>query len=117
MWTFFKKGLGATNFFEVGAFIRTRPELKVPNVQFEFIPMLGEFQHGSVKLENGFQYFFSLMRPTSTGRVWLGSKDPLAAPNVLLQLPVDQRRPGRRDCCRASDPQRRFAGGLGSLPW
>ncbi|WP_409488263.1 choline dehydrogenase [Pseudomonas promysalinigenes] len=86
MWTFFKKGLGATNFFEVGAFIRTRPELKVPNVQFEFIPMLGEFQHGSVKLENGFQYFFSLMRPTSTGRVWLGSKDPLAAPKFCFNF-------------------------------
>ncbi|POF42429.1 choline dehydrogenase [Pseudomonas laurylsulfativorans] len=80
MWTLFKKGLGATNFFEVGAFIRTNDDIKVPNVQFEFIPMLGEFQHGSVKLENGFQYFFSLMRPTSTGRVWLGSADPLAAP-------------------------------------
>ncbi|NKN71977.1 choline dehydrogenase, partial [Acinetobacter baumannii] len=29
-WQFFKKGLGATNFFEVGAFIRTRDDIKVP---------------------------------------------------------------------------------------
>lgn len=86
MWTLFKKGLGATNFFEVGAFIRTHDGIKVPNVQFEFIPMLGEFQHGSVKLENGFQYFFSLMRPTSTGRVWLGSADPLAAPRFVFNF-------------------------------
>ncbi|MGE8439087.1 MAG: choline dehydrogenase [Pseudomonas palmensis] len=86
MWTLFKKGLGATNFFEVGAFIRTHNGVKVPNVQFEFIPMLGEFQHGSVKLENGFQYFFSLMRPTSTGRVWLGSADPLAAPKFVFNF-------------------------------
>ncbi|ROQ52969.1 choline dehydrogenase [Pseudomonas putida] len=86
MWTLFKKGLGATNFFEVGAFIRTHDGVKVPNVQFEFIPMLGEFQHGSVKLENGFQYFFSLMRPTSTGRVWLGSADPLAAPKFVFNF-------------------------------
>ncbi|MCS5517104.1 GMC oxidoreductase [Pseudomonas qingdaonensis] len=48
--------------------------------------MLGEFQHGSVKLENGFQYFFSLMRPTSTGRVWLGSADPLAAPKFVFNF-------------------------------
>lgn len=80
LWQLFKKGMGATNFFEVGAFIRTDESIKVPNVQFEFIPMLGEFQHGSVKLENGFQYFFSLMRPTSTGSVWLGSANPLEAP-------------------------------------
>ncbi|MCW2293221.1 choline dehydrogenase [Pseudomonas sp. BIGb0408] len=93
MWRFFKKGLGATNFFEVGAFIRTRDDIQVPNVQFEFIPMLGEFQHGSVKLENGFQYFFSLMRPTSTGRVWLGSADPRDAPRFVfnfLSTPEDQ---------------------------
>ncbi|WP_044870144.1 choline dehydrogenase [Pseudomonas sp. LFM046] len=86
LWTLFKKGLGATNFFEVGAFIRTHDDVKVPNVQFEFIPMLGEFQHGSVQLENGFQYFFSLMRPTSTGRVWLGSADPLAAPKFSFNF-------------------------------
>ena len=86
MWTLFKKGLGATNFFEVGAFIRTRDDIKIPNVQFEFIPMLGEFQHGSVKLENGFQYFFSLMRPTSVGRVWLGSADPLKDPKFVFNF-------------------------------
>lgn len=83
-WLLTKQGLGATNFFEVGAFIRTDDAIKVPNVQFEFIPMLGEFQHGNVKLENGFQYFFSLMRPTSEGRVWLDSADPMAAPKFVF---------------------------------
>jgi choline dehydrogenase len=83
-WSLFKSGLGATNFFEVGAFIRTREELQVPNVQFEFVPMLGEFQHGNVKLENGFQYFFSLMRPTSVGQVELASADPLASPRFVF---------------------------------
>jgi choline dehydrogenase len=86
LWQLFKKGMGATNFFEVGAFIRTDESIKVPNVQFEFIPMLGEFQHGSVKLENGFQYFFSLMRPTSTGSVWLGSANPLEAPKFSFNF-------------------------------
>lgn len=86
LWTFFKKGLGATNFFEVGAFIRTQDDIKVPNVQFEFIPMLGEFQHGNVKLQNGFQYFFSLMRPTSTGRVWIQSADPLVQPKFVFNF-------------------------------
>jgi choline dehydrogenase len=79
-WLLFKRGLGATNFFEVGAFIRTRDDVAVPDVQFEFVPMLGEFQHGGVKLDSGFQYFFSLMRPTSAGRVRLRSGNPLDAP-------------------------------------
>ncbi|TIO37718.1 MAG: choline dehydrogenase, partial [Mesorhizobium sp.] len=76
-WLLFKKGLGATNFFEVGTFMRTREEESIPNVQFEFVPMLGEFQHGNVKLENGFQYFLSLMRPKSEGRVWVESANPM----------------------------------------
>ena len=83
-WLLFKKGYGATNFFEVGTFMRTRETEKVPNVQFEFVPMLGEVQHGNVAIENGFQYYFSLMRPASEGRVWAGSADPMAAPKFLF---------------------------------
>lgn len=88
-WILAKKGLGATNFFEVGAFIRTAPQFDIPNVQFEFVPMLGEMQHGSVKLENGFQYFFSLMRPRSEGRVWLRDADPLSAPRFIFNYFAD----------------------------
>jgi choline dehydrogenase len=83
-WLLFKKGLGATNFFEVGTFMRVQDSSIVPDVQFEFVPMLGEFQHGNVKLENGFQYFFSLMRPRSEGRVWIGSADPMANPKFVF---------------------------------
>lgn len=83
-WLLFKKGLGATNFFEVGSFIRTRESEIIPNIQFEFVPMLGELQHGSVQLENGFQYFLSLMRPKSEGCVTLSSADPMAAPRFVF---------------------------------
>lgn len=93
-WVLFRRGLGATNFFEVGAFLRTEASLSVPNIQFEFVPLLGEFQHGGVRLQNGFQYFFSLMRPTSSGQVFLRSADPLAAPGFVfnyLGTEVDRR--------------------------
>jgi choline dehydrogenase len=83
-WLLFKSGLGATNFFEVGAFLRSQPHEKIPSIQIEFVPMLGEIQHGNVKLGNGFQYFLSLMRPTSTGRVFLDSADPMASPRFLF---------------------------------
>jgi choline dehydrogenase len=93
-WLLTKKGLGATNFFEVGAFIRTRDSEEIPNIQFEFLPMLGELQHGAVKLSHGFQYYISLMRPRSSGRVWIDSADPSAAPRFVfnyLQDPDDCR--------------------------
>jgi choline dehydrogenase len=83
-WLLFKSGLGASNFFEVGAFIRTRSSERIPTMQIEFVPMLGEIQHGGVKIEAGFQYYFSLMRPGSVGRVWLGSADPMAAPRFVF---------------------------------
>ncbi len=85
-WLLFKKGLGATNFFEVGAFMRVREDEIIPDVQFEFVPMLGEIQHGNVKLENGFQYFFSLMRPKSEGRVWIDSNDPMRDPKFVFNF-------------------------------
>lgn len=89
-WLLFKKGLGATNFFEVGTFLRTRPSERIPNVQYEFVPMLGEFQHGKVKLENGFQYFISLMRPKSTGEVWIDSADPNSHPRFRFNYLEDR---------------------------
>jgi choline dehydrogenase len=85
-WLVTKKGLGATNFFEVGAFLRTDDTIRVPNVQIEFVPLLGELQHGSVALENGFQYFLSLMRPESEGRVWIDTPDPMAPPKFVFNF-------------------------------
>lgn len=98
-WLFFKKGLCATNFFEVGAFIRTRDDIAVPDVQFEFIPFLGDFQHGKIQIEDGFQYFFSLLRPTSVGKVWIDSVDPKAPPKFRFNyLSTDE---DRRDAIAA----------------
>jgi len=90
-WLLFKRGLGTGNFFEVGAFIRTREEVKVPDVQFEFVPLLGEFQTSELRLGKGFQYFFSLMRPTSSGRVWVDSADPRLLPKFSLNYLTTER--------------------------
>lgn len=93
-WKLFKSGLGVSNYFEAGAFIPTDDSVKVPNLQYEFIPFVGEIEHGSVALASGFEYIFALMRPTSRGRVWIASKDPRAAPKFLfnyLSTPEDMR--------------------------
>ena len=90
-WIFTKSGLGATNYFEVGGFLRTDDSENIPNIQLEFVPMLGELQHGSVKLEEGFQYFLSLMRPESEGRVWLRDGNPESAPRFVFNYMKEQR--------------------------
>lgn len=90
-WSLFKTGLGASNFFEVGGFIRTDPQEIIPDIQYEFTPMLGEVQHGSVAIGQGFQYFLNLLRPTSEGRVWIEDADPLKPPRFVFNyLQSDQ---------------------------
>src|SRR5690606_18699264 len=37
-WLFFKTGLGASNQFESAAFIRSRPGVEYPDIQFHFLP-------------------------------------------------------------------------------
>ncbi len=100
-WALFGTGIGNTNYFETGAFLRTSDAGKVPDFQYEFIPLLGDFQDGSVSLGEGFQYLFALMRPTSRGRVWIDSADPKAAPKFVFNyLSTEQDRRAAVACVR-----------------
>lgn len=74
-WLLFKKGFGATHFFEVGAFFKSSDDVDYYNMQHEFLPFLADFQSGKVHISDGFQYFVSQMRPFSRGRVSLKSAD------------------------------------------
>ena len=64
-WLFFKRGLGTSSFFEVGAFFGSDTGEDYITLQHEVLPFLAEFQDGKVVLGDGFQYFVSLMRPAS----------------------------------------------------
>jgi len=93
-WILFGTGLGASCFFETGGFLRSDAGQPFPNVQYEFLPMLGSFGRGKVMVAPGFQYSTSLMRPVSKGRVELKSADPRKHPSIQynsLSEPGDQR--------------------------
>ncbi|CAN7495826.1 GMC family oxidoreductase N-terminal domain-containing protein [Variovorax sp. LjRoot130] len=83
-WALFRKGLGATNFFEAGAFLRTRQGLAFPNMQFEFLPLVRHVENGKLKARPGFNFWMDLSRPASRGRVRLQSADPGAAPSIVF---------------------------------
>lgn len=85
-WMTSRSGLGASNYFEVGAFLRGNDEVAYPNLQHEFFPMIGEFYRGEAIVEQGFQYFLSVMRPRSRGDVTLASADPTVAPRIRLNF-------------------------------
>jgi choline dehydrogenase len=90
-WLLFKRGLGASNFFEVGAFFDSGSGAPFINMQHEFLGFLADFQDGKVVLGDGFQYFVSQMRPYSRGRIRLKSADPKAHPAIHFNYLDDQR--------------------------
>ena len=83
-WLLFKEGVGATNLFETGGFIRIRPGVEFPNLQYHFMAIAADYNGTHTYKEHGYQAFMSLMRPTSRGHVRLRSKDPRAKPSILF---------------------------------
>lgn len=83
-WLFAGKGIGASNQFEAGGFIRTRPEFAWPNIQFHFLPVAINYNGSNAVNEHGFQAHVGSMRSPSRGRVQLKSKDPRQHPSILF---------------------------------
>jgi len=90
-WLLCKKGLGVTNFFEVGAFFKSSETVDYFNAQHEFLPFLADFQSGKVTIADGFQYFVSQMRPHSRGSVTLKSANPAQKPAIRFNYLTDRR--------------------------
>jgi len=81
-WTFFGTGLGATNHFEAGGFIRSRAGVEHPDLQYHFLPMAISYDGSSGVAGHGYQAHVGPMRPTSVGQVKLRSADPAQAPTI-----------------------------------
>ncbi|MBT8767776.1 choline dehydrogenase [Metapseudomonas boanensis] len=83
-WLFLGSGKGASNHFEAGGFIRTRPEFKWPNIQYHFLPVAINYNGSNAVKEHGFQAHMGSMRSPSRGRIHLKSKDPRKHPSILF---------------------------------
>ena len=83
-WLLFKSGLGATNHFEACAFIRSRPGVRYPDIQYHFLPLAVRYDGTAAAAGHGFQIHVGPMRSKSRGRVRLASPDPDAAPSILF---------------------------------
>lgn len=88
------RGPGASIPLQAGGFLKTRPDLEIPDVHITVVPglslattRLGQMQHGF--LTNVYQ-----LRPESRGTVTLAAPDPRAKPVIqpnYLASPVDVR--------------------------
>ena len=81
-WLLFQRGLGATNHFEAGAFIRSHADAAHPDLQYHFLPLAISYDGRSQHDQHGFQAHVGPLRPTSAGAVRLRSADPSASPAI-----------------------------------
>ncbi len=83
-WLLFQTGLGATNHFESGGFIRSEAGVRQPDLQYHFLPMAVRYDGQAPVNGHGFQAHVGPMRPTSRGHVRLRSASAQDAPEILF---------------------------------
>ena len=71
-----------SNIAECGGFLKTRPDLDVPDIQLHFCMAMVNDHGRKPRWGTGFSCHVCLLRPESRGSVWLQSADPLAAPAI-----------------------------------
>jgi choline dehydrogenase len=83
-WLLTHDGLGASNHFETGGFIRSRAGIRYPDIQFHFLPLAVSYDGSSLAHEHGFQAHVGPMRSQSQGSVRLRSAAPTDKPMILF---------------------------------
>ena len=83
-WLLRHDGLGSSNHFETGGFIRSRAGVRYPDIQFHFLPLAVSYDGSSLAREHGFQAHVGPMRSRSTGSVRLRSPEPLDKPRIFF---------------------------------
>jgi choline dehydrogenase len=98
-WFLRHDGIAASNHFEAGGFIRSRPGVDFPDLQLTFMPLA--IQPGSVRDVgcHSYQVHIDLMRPRSRGQVRIRSCDPALPPSIVFNYLQD---PQDREDLRAS---------------
>lgn len=92
-WLFRRKGIGATNHFEAGGFIRSNDQEAYPNLQYHFLPLAIRYDGTAPAEGHGFQLHIGPMNSDVRGHVKIKSADPLVYPSILFNyLSTEQER-------------------------
>ena len=83
-WLLLGDGLGASNHFETGGFIRSRAGIQYPDIQYHFLPLAASYDGKALATEHGFQAHVGPMRSKSRGSVRLRSPDPADKPRIAF---------------------------------
>ena len=89
-WLLFKDGLGASSHYEANGYIRSRPGLRFPDLQFHFMAVAAVFDGSSTYKGHGFHAYMSHGKPLSRGSVTLRSADPEEAPRIFFNYLAEE---------------------------
>ncbi len=81
-WLTTQRGLGATNHFEAGGFMKSAPDLNQPDIQFHFLPAAMQYDGSAKASQHGFQAHVGPMLSASRGSVRLRSGNPADPPAI-----------------------------------
>lgn len=102
-WLFGRQGVGASNHFEAGGFIRGNDEVAYPNLQFHFLPIAIRYDGTAPREGHGFQLHVGPMNTDVRGHVKIKSSDPEQYPSILFNyLSTEQERKDWLDAIRCS---------------
>jgi len=76
------KGPASEMAIETLAFLKTRPDVVAPDLEYHFVPALYA-DHGRVMIyRHGWMGYYNMQRPEARGEITLKSADPLAHPAI-----------------------------------
>ena len=89
-WLFLGTGIGASNQFEAGGFIRSDDSFAWPNIQYHFLPIAVNYNGSNPIKIHSFQAHMGSMRSQSRGRVQLKTKNPHDHPSILFNYMANE---------------------------
>jgi choline dehydrogenase len=92
-WLFLRRGLGATNHFEAGGFLRSNDDVAYPNLMFHFLPIAVRYDGTMPAGDHGYQVHIGPMYSDARGTLKIRSADPRVKPAMRFNyLSTDQDR-------------------------
>jgi choline dehydrogenase len=79
-WLFLRSGLGATNHFEAGGFVRSNDDVEYPNLMFHFLPIAVRYDGSMPAGDHGYQVHVGPMYSDARGTLKITSTDPRVKP-------------------------------------
>ncbi len=100
-WLISRSGLGATNHFESGAFIRSRAGIRWPDIQYHFLPGAIRYDGRSAFAGHGYQVHVGPNKPGSRGSVRIRARSGDVPPDIRFNyLSTEQDRADWRICLK-----------------